>query len=65
MDLDKFYFLRIVTDLTRAVAAIQLYDASSFFRDPTLVTFLTHILEALTPIEVPVDPAMKKSLEQQ
>lgn len=56
---------RIVSDLTRAVAAIQLYECSSFFREPSLVSYLTHILEALTPIEVPVDPAMKKSLEQQ
>merc|ERR1712013_314423 len=56
---------RIVTDLTRAVAAIQLYEEQSFLRDGELAGYVTHILEALTTIEVPVDPAMKKSLEQQ
>jgi len=55
---------RIVTDLTRAVAAIQLYEEQSFLRDSELAGYVTHILEALTTIEVPVDPAMKKSLEQ-
>ena len=35
------------------------------FRDGELAGYVTHILEALTTIEVPVDPAMKKSLEQQ
>ena len=56
---------RIVTDLTKAVAAqqvhlskylfltlesiflsiiLQLYEDHAFFRDPTLVTFLSHIL---------------------
>jgi len=56
---------RIVTDLTRAVAAIQLYDEHSFLREKELAGQMTHILEALTNIEVPVDPAMKKSFEQQ
>jgi len=56
---------RIVSDLTRAVACMQLYDEQSFLRDPELSQHLTHSLDALTPIEVPVDPAMKKSLEQQ
>merc|ERR1712058_52078 len=56
---------RIVTDLTRAVAAIQLYDEHSFLREEELAGQMTHILEALTNIEVPVDPAMKKSFEQQ
>merc|ERR1719341_2607545 len=56
---------RIVTDLTRAVAAIQLYEEQSFLRDGELAGYVTHILEALTTLEVPVDPAMKKSLEQQ
>jgi len=55
---------RIVADLTKAVAAIQLYDELSFLRDPELAGFLTHVLDALTSIEIPVDPAMKKSLEQ-
>lgn len=75
---------RIVTDLTKAVAAqqvhlskylfltlesiflsiiLQLYEDHAFFRDPTLVTFLSHILKALDDISVPVDPAMKKTLE--
>merc|ERR1712059_60845 len=56
---------RIVADLTKAVAALQLYDEQSFLRDPDLSGYLTHILDAVTSIEVPVDPAMKKSLEQQ
>lgn len=56
---------RIVCDLTKAVACMQLYDEQSFLREPDLAQYLTHILDALTPIEVPVDPAMKKSLEQQ
>ncbi|XP_023328057.1 DENN domain-containing protein 5B [Eurytemora carolleeae] len=56
---------RIVADLTKAVAAIQLYDEFSFLRDPTLAGFIIHVLEALTPVEVPVDPAMKKTLELQ
>ena len=55
---------RIVSDLTKAVAAIQLYDELSFFRDVELAGYLTHVLDALTGIEIPVDPAMKKSLEQ-
>jgi len=55
---------RIVTDLTKAVAAKQLYEDYAFFRDQTLVTFLSHILKALDDISVPVDPAMKKTLEQ-
>jgi len=55
---------RIVADLTKAVAAIQLYDELSFLREPELAGFLTHVLDALTAIEIPVDPAMKKSLEQ-
>jgi len=55
---------RIVADLTKAVAAIQLYDELSFLREPGLAGYITHVLEALTSIEVPVDPAMKKSLEQ-
>merc|ERR1719215_152339 len=55
---------RIVTDLTKAVAAQQLYEDHAFFRDGTLVTFLSHILKALDDISVPVDPAMKKTLEQ-
>lgn len=56
---------RIVADLTKAVAAIQLYDDHSFLRDTELSGYLTHVLDALTGIEIPVDPAMKKSLEQQ
>jgi hypothetical protein len=56
---------RIVADLTKAVAAIQLYDDLSFLREPELAGYLTHVLDALTVIEIPVDPAMKKSLEQQ
>ena len=55
---------RIVADLTKAVAAIQLYDELSFLRDTELAGYLTHVLDALTGIEIPVDPAMKKSLEQ-
>merc|ERR1712203_1331079 len=55
---------RIVADLTKAVAAIQLYDEVSFLRDVELAGYLTHVLDALTGIEIPVDPAMKKSLEQ-
>ena len=47
------------------MAAIQLYDDLSFLRDPELAGYLTHVLDALTGIEIPVDPAMKKSLEQQ
>merc|ERR1719188_1672707 len=46
---------RIVTDLTRAIAAQQLYEEGSF---------LSHILEAVEDLSVPVDPAMKKTLEQ-
>ena len=42
----------------------QLYEDYAFFRDQTLVTFLSHILKALDDISVPVDPAMKKTLEQ-
>ena len=42
----------------------QLYEDHAFFRDGTLVTFLSHILKALDDISVPVDPAMKKTLEQ-
>ena len=42
----------------------QLYEDYAFFKDQTLVTFLTHILKALDDISVPVDPAMKKTLEQ-
>jgi len=56
---------RIVADLTRAVAAIQLYDETSFLRNSTLAGYITHVLDALTTIEVPVDPAIKKSLELQ
>ena len=37
---------------------------ASSYRDSELAGYVTHILEALTTIEVPVDPAMKKSLEQ-
>ena len=55
---------RIVADLTKAVAAIQLYDELSFLRDNELSGYLTHVLDALTGIDIPVDPAMKKSLEQ-
>ena len=54
---------RIVSDLTKAVAAIHLYDKLSFLRDVELAGYLTHVLDALTGIEIPVDPAMKKSLE--
>ena len=43
--------------------SLQLYEDHAFFRDPTLVTFLSHILKALDDISVPVDPAMKKTLE--
>ena len=35
------------------------------FRDKELAGQMTHILEALETIEIPVDPAMKKSFEQQ
>ena len=54
---------RIVSDLTKAVAATHLYDKLSFLRDVELAGYLTHVLDALTGIEIPVDPAMKKSLE--
>ena len=46
------------------IAFFQLYEDHAFFRDQTLVTFLSHILKALDDISVPVDPAMKKTLEQ-
>ena len=74
---------RIVTDLTKAVAAqqvqfflqekkksifnllfLQLYEDHAFFRNSNLSAFLSHILKALDDISVPVDPAMKKTLEQ-
>ena len=73
---------RIVTDLTRAVAAqqvsymlqysdcdhslvfFQLFEEHAFLREPTLSNFLSHILKALDDISVPVDPALKKTLEQ-
>ena len=72
---------RIVTDLTKAVAAqqvnvflqekktiliffFQLYEDHAFFRNSNLSAFLSHILKALDDISVPVDPAMKKTLEQ-
>ena len=42
----------------------QLYEEIAFLRNPTLSHFLSHILEALEDISVPVDPAMKKTLEQ-
>jgi len=33
-------------------------------RDPSLTNFLSHILEALEEISVPVDPAPKETLEK-
>ena len=42
----------------------QLYEEGSFLRRPDLSSFLSHILEAMEDISVPVDPAMKKTLEQ-
>merc|ERR1719392_54401 len=39
---------RIVADLTKAVAAIQLYDELSFLRENELSGYLTHVLDALT-----------------
>lgn len=74
---------RIITDLTRSVAAqhvrtmtrdtdclnmlqdftFQLYEEMSFLRKPNLISFLSHILEAIKDISIPVDPAMTKCLE--
>ena len=42
----------------------QLYEDHAFFRNSNLAAFLSHILKALDDISVPVDPAMKKTLEQ-
>lgn len=55
---------KIITDLTKAIAAQQLYEENSFLRNPNLASFLTHILEALEDISVPVDPAMKATFEK-
>eukprot|EP00095_Tigriopus_kingsejongensis_P007193 maker-scaffold192_size271026-snap-gene-0.15 protein:Tk07193 transcript:maker-scaffold192_size271026-snap-gene-0.15-mRNA-1 annotation:"denn domain-containing protein 5b" len=55
---------KIVTDLTQTIAAQQLFEENSFMRKPNLSSFLSHIMEALEDISVPVDPAMKKTLEQ-
>ena len=46
------------------IMKLQLYEESSFLRRPDLSSFLSHILEAMEDISVPVDPAMKKTLEQ-
>ena len=46
------------------LSSFQLYEEYSFMRKPNLTSFLSHILEALNDISVPVDPAMKKTLEQ-
>ena len=43
---------------------LQLYEDHAFFRNSNLSAFLSHILKALDDISVPVDPAMKKTLEQ-
>uniref|UniRef100_A0A0K2V7U8 DENN domaincontaining protein 5Blike [Apis florea] n=1 Tax=Lepeophtheirus salmonis TaxID=72036 RepID=A0A0K2V7U8_LEPSM len=55
---------KIITDLTKAIAAQQLYDEVSFLRDTSLTSFLSHILETLEEISIPVDPALTKTLEQ-
>lgn len=79
---------RIITDLTKAVAAqqvgiyklvfvpvcynrfinlsidLQLFEDYAFFRDPSLISSLSHVLRALDDISVPVDPALKATLER-
>ena len=42
----------------------QLYEEHAFMRDPQLTNFLSHILEALEEISVPVDPALKETFEK-
>ena len=42
----------------------QLYEEHAFMRDPSLTSFLSHILEALEEISVPVDPALKETFEK-
>ena len=44
---------------------IIILDFYIYFRNSTLAGYITHVLDALTTIEVPVDPAIKKSLELQ
>ena len=62
-----FYMKRISygQGLKCSVCGIDFFLYNNLFRDGELAGYVTHILEALTTIEVPVDPAMKKSLEQQ
>ena len=52
-----------MTDII-SIMDLQLYEEGSFLRRPDLSSFLSHILEAMEDISVPVDPAMKKTLEQ-
>merc|ERR1712029_1310149 len=54
---------KIVTDLTKAVPAQHLYEEHAFLRDPSLTSFVSRILDAIEDISVPVDPAMKMTLE--
>ena len=41
----------------------QLYEEHAFLRDPSLTSFVSHILDAIEDISVPVDPALKMTLE--
>ena len=54
----KIVIIKIISIL------FQLYEDHAFFRNSNLAAFLSHILKALDDISVPVDPAMKKTLEQ-
>jgi hypothetical protein len=42
----------------------QLYEEHAFLRNPSLITSLSHVLKSIDDISVPVDPALKTTLEQ-
>jgi hypothetical protein len=43
---------------------LQLYEEHAFLRSPPLISSLSHVLKSIDDISVPVDPALKTTLEQ-
>ncbi len=62
--MEIFFFPNRNLSISQILFFFQLYEEYSFLRKPNLSSFLSHILQAIEDISVPVDPAMKKTLEQ-